>query len=92
MGSCIGKTEKVFIVNKPKNEQIKKNRVNSKLHDKSTTISLLLLKNEIRTSFPSINSTEFSEIHNNYDNEDVDDMNNGNTFKEILDLFNIKKD
>ena len=90
MGSCVGKKEKIIIANKPKNEQIKKNRVNSKLYDKNT-ISLSSLKKELKTSFPSINSTEFSQIHN-YDNENGDDMNNGNTFKEILDLFNIKKD
>ena len=91
MGSCVGKKEKIIIVNKPKNEQIKKIRVNSKLYDKNS-ISSSSLNNEIRTSFPSINSTKFSEIHNNYDNENDDDMNNGNTFKELLDLIDIKKD
>ena len=91
MGNCVGKKEKIIIVNKPKNEQIKKNRVNSKIFEKNS-IPLSSLNNEIKTSFPSIDSTEFSKIHKIYDNEIDDDMNNGNTFKEILALFNIKKD
>ena len=90
MGSCVGKKEKIIIVNKPKSEQIKENRVKSKLYEKNSISSSLI--NELKTSFPSIDSTEFSKIHNNYDNETDDDMNNGNTFKEILALFNIKKD
>ena len=91
MGSCVGKKEKIIIVNKPKNEQIKKNRVNSKLYEKNS-ISSSSLSNESKISFLSIDSTEFSEIHKAYDNENDENMNNGNTFKEILDLINIKKD
>ena len=90
MGNCVGKKEKIIIVNKPKNEQIRKNRLNSKLYEKISISSSLI--NELKTSFPSIDSTEFSKIHNYYDNETDNDMNNGDTFKEILDLINIKKD
>ena len=90
MGNCVGKKEKIIIVNKPKNERIKKNRVNSELYEKKSISSSLI--NELKTSFPSINSTEFSKIQNNYNNGFDDDMNNGNTFKEILDLINIKED
>ena len=90
MGSCVGKKEKIIIVNKPKNERIKKNRVNSELYEKKSISSSLI--NELKTSFPSINSTEFSKIQNNYNNGFDDDMNNGNTFEEILDLINIKED
>ena len=90
MGNCVGKKEKIIIVNKPKNERIKKNRVNSELYEKKSISSSLI--NELKTSFPSINSTEFSKIQNNYNNGFDDDMNNGNTFEEILDLINIKED
>ena len=90
MGNCVGKKEKIIIVNKPKNEQIRKNRLNSKLYEKISISSSLI--NELKTSFPSINSTEFSKIQNNYYNGFDDDMNNGNTFEEILDLINIKED
>ena len=90
MGNCVGKKEKIIIVNKPKNERIKKNRVNSELYEKKSISSSLI--NELKTSFPSINSTEFSKIQNNYYNGFDDDMNNGNTFEEILDLINIKED
>ena len=92
MGSCVGKREKVIILNKTNYEQIKKNRVNSKLYDKKSILSSSSLINELKASFLSIDSTEFSEIHKNYDKENDDDMNNFNTFKEILDLINIKKD
>ena len=90
MGNCVGKKEIIIIVNKPKNERIKKNRVNSELYEKKSISSSLI--NELKTSFPSINSTEFSKIQNNYNNGFDDDMNNGNTFEEILDLINIKED
>ena len=90
MGNCVGKKEKIIIVNKPKNQRIKKNRVNSELYEKKSISSSLI--NELKTSFPSINSTEFSKIQNNYNNGFDDDMNNGNTFEEILDLINIKED
>ena len=90
MGNCVGKKEKIIIVNKPKNERIKINRVNSELYEKKSISSSLI--NELKTSFPSINSTEFSKIQNNYNNGFDDDMNNGNTFEEILDLINIKED
>ena len=91
MGSCVGKAKKIIIVNKPKNEQIKKNRVNSKLYDKNS-ISPSSLNKELKTFFPSINSTEFSVIHKNNDHKNDDHINNGNTFKEILDLINITTD
>ena len=91
MGSCVGKTNKIIIVNKPKNEQIKKNRLNSKLDDKNS-ISPSSLDNELKTFFSSINSTQFSVIHKTYEHKNDDNMNNDNTFKEILDLIDIKKD
>ena len=91
MGCCVGKKEKIIIVNKQKNEQIKKNRLNSKLYDKNS-ISPSSLDNEIKTFFPSINSTEFSVIHKTYNHKNDDILNNNNTFKEILDLIDIKKD
>ena len=90
MGNCVGKKEKIIIVNKPKNKRIKKNRVNSELYEKKSISSSLI--NELKTSFPSIKSTEFSKIQSNYNNGFDDDMNNGNTFEEILDLINIKED
>ena len=58
-----------------------------KLNDKNS-ISSSSDNNELRASFPSFNSTEFSEINNGY----VSDIKNNNTFKEILDLFNVQKD
>ncbi len=60
MGSCVGNKEKIIIVNKPKSEQIKKNRVKSKLYEKYSISSSLI--NELKTSFPSIDSTEFFKI------------------------------
>ena len=46
--------------------------------------------NDLKKSVPSFNSTEFSEINN--DDYDSDINNNNNTFKEILDIFNVQKD
>ena len=91
MGVCVGKKGKITLLNSIKDEQVEngieiKNRI-FKLNDKNS-ISSSSHNNELRASFPSFNSTEFSEINKGY----VSDINNNNSFKEILDLFNVQRD
>ena len=91
MGICVGKKGKIILLKASNDEQFEngdemKNRI-FKFYDKNSKSSSSY-NNELRTSFPSFNSTEFSEINNGF----VSDINNNNTFKEILDLFNVPKD
>ena len=93
MEICVGKKGKIIFLNANKNEQIENgNDINIKiikLYKKSTILSSSY-NNELKKSFPSFNSTEFSEINN--DDYDSDINNNNNNFKEILDIFNVQKD
>ncbi len=91
MGICVGKKGKIILLNSDKNEQ-NENDINIriiKLYEKNTTESSSH-NNDLKKSVPSFNSTEFSEINN--DDYDSDINNNNNTFKEILDIFNVQKD
>ena len=93
MGVCVGKKGKIILLNSDKNEQIENgNDINIriiKLYEKNS-IESSSHNNELKKSVPSFNSTEFSEI--NIDDYDSDINNNNNTFKEILDIFNVQKD
>ena len=89
MGICVGKKGKIIFLST--NEQNENgNEINIriiKLNDKNTILSSSN-ENELKKSLPSFNSTEFSDINNDdYDS----DINNNNTFKEILDIFNVQK-
>ena len=93
MGICVGKKGKIIFLNANKNEQFENGKESYvkiiKLYHKNSILQSLPINESKASSLPSFNSTEFSEINNDaYDS----DINNNNTFKEILDIFNVEKD
>ena len=92
MGICVGKKGKIIFLNANKNEQFENEKESYvriiKLYHKNSILQSLSINESKVSSLPSFNSTEFSEINNDaYDS----DLNNNNTFKEILDIFNVQK-